>query len=376
MGLWHARLLAQVARALERRGVRCVFALSDPVLARRALGPDDAVVPAPVFVPPGAVVPAGTHTRSFADILGSSGWGDAAVAGALMASWDTLLSLVRPDLVVADHAPTLLAYARQRLPRVSVGLGFTTPPASLARLPALHDGPAGSFDEDAVLAAVNAALAQRGRPTLARLSQAYDAEATFITVMAELDPYQGARVQPALGPLIAPTPLRPDPETPGVFAYLAADDPRTAPLIAALAEVGPVRAFVRRADAAGRAALRAAGAEVFDSPTDVAAALAAADVVAHHGGAGVTQDAILGGRPQLLLPRHLEQQWNAHVVERHGVGAALAEVGAAEVREALGRLRQPPARKTARAWAVVAGAQVAPDAAEQIAARCEGLLAG
>ncbi|TNF37887.1 MAG: hypothetical protein EP329_01965, partial [Deltaproteobacteria bacterium] len=154
MGLWHARLLAAIARALEERGLRCLFALADPVLARPVLRPDDLVLPAPVYVPAGGVVPAGVSTRSFADILGACGWVDPAVVGALMKSWDALLALARPAVVVADHAPTLLLAARGRLPRVSVGLGFTTPPATLEGYPALHDGPPGSFAEDAVLAAV------------------------------------------------------------------------------------------------------------------------------------------------------------------------------------------------------------------------------
>ncbi len=374
MGLWHARLLAAVARALRARGFRCVFALADPVLARAALRPEDAVVPAPVYVPAGAVVPAGVRTKSFADILGACGWSQASVVGALMASWDALIGLVGPDVVVADHAPTLLLAARGRAPRVSVGLGFTTPPAGLPSFPDLHDGPPGTFGEAAVKAAVNRALGARGAGPLARLPQALEADATFVTVMADLDPYQGARTTPALGPVGAPrAPAAAAPTEEGVFAYLAAEDPRTEPTLTWLAGRGPVRAFVRRADAATRARLEAAGVTVRARPADLAVELGRADVVVHHGGAGLTQQAALAGRAQLLLPRHLEQQWNAQVVARQGAGRVAVAPGEAALSEALDALRQPRVAQLARAWAEIAGAQLTPDPAGVIAERCAAL---
>jgi len=370
MGLWHAGLLARVARALEARGARCVFALADPVLARLALGPVDSVVPAPVYVPTGGVVPTGVSTKTFADILGGCGWHAPQVIGALMQSWDALLALIRPDVLVADHAPTLLLAARGRVPRVTVGLGFTSPPAHLERFPDLHDGPPGSFPEADVLEAVNSALGGRGSAPLQRLPAALDAEASFVTVMDELDPYRPLRRGPGLGPLGEWPPPTPLPERHATFAYLAADDPRTVPLLTALAASGPVRAFVRRVDGPTRAALLAAGVTLDDRPADVPAALREAALVVHHGGAGLTHDAVLAGRPQLLLPRHLEQQWNAHAVVRHGAGSLLSHgVDNEAVRTAVASLSDPKVARTAALWADVTHAQLDPDAASVIAER-------
>ncbi|MCB9731941.1 MAG: hypothetical protein H6745_04825 [Deltaproteobacteria bacterium] len=374
MGLWHAGLLGAVGRALEDRGYRCLFALPDPVLARAVVGPAARVVPAPVYVPPGAALPADLQTTTFADVLGAAGFGDRAVLDALTGSWDALLELARPAVVVADHAPALLAAARGRAPVVALGLGFTTPEPALPRFPALHDGAAGSYDEGRVLAVVNAVLAARGAPTLLRLPALWDVGARFVTVLPDFDPYHPVRAAPALGPV---RPLPPDPAPLGgeaVFAYLAGDDPRAASLLAALARRGPVRAVVREGlPAAARDACERAGVVLERGLVDLDAALAAADVVVHHGGVGTAEAAVFAARPQLLLPRHLEHRWNAHVLASRGVGVALPDGSDAALDRALSALRSPAARDAAAAWAPVAAAQVEPDAAEIVAARAAAL---
>lgn len=374
MGLWHAGLLGAVARALEARGLSCVFALADPVAARVVLGPGARVVPAPCYVPPGAALPAGLETTTFADILGAAGLGAPDLLGALVASWDALLDLVRPAVIIADHAPALLVAARHRLPVVALGLGFTTPPPALPRFPALHDGPPGTWDEARILAAVNGALAERGAAPLRRLPALWDTAASYVTVLPDFDPYLAARTAPALGPLRAAPPAPGPPEREAVFAYLAGDDPRAIPLLVALASRGAVRAVVRELTPEGADALARAGVIVERGLVDLAAACAAADVIVHHGGVGTAEAGVLGARPQLLLPRHLEQRWNAHVLAARGVGAVLSGGSGDALEEALGALRTAAARDAAASWALVAAAQVEPDAAALVAARAAALV--
>jgi UDP:flavonoid glycosyltransferase YjiC (YdhE family) len=46
-------------------------------------------------------------------------------------------------------------------------------------------------------------------------------------------------------------------------------------------------------------------------------------VIVYHGGIGFAQQALALGRPQLLVPEHLEQLLNAQLVDRLGVGLFL-----------------------------------------------------
>src|SRR5204863_2109314 len=79
---------------------------------------------------------------SFADILLGCGYADARELTALVAGWRALFAAWKPDLLVADFAPTALAAARlSELKRVTYGNGFFTPPRMSPLPPFRHDEP-------------------------------------------------------------------------------------------------------------------------------------------------------------------------------------------------------------------------------------------
>ncbi len=66
------------------------------------------------------------------------------------------------------------------------------------------------------------------------------------------------------------------------------------------------------------------GLEVHATPAPLHEVLPRVSAVLHHGGLLTCQDALTTGRPQLLLPRYLEQQLNAQALQRMGVGISLS----------------------------------------------------
>jgi UDP:flavonoid glycosyltransferase YjiC (YdhE family) len=68
--------------------------------------------------------------------------------------------------------------------------------------------------------------------------------------------------------------------------------------------------------------LRLLGLTVLDEPANLAAMLAQSAVIVHHGGS--TANVILkAGRPQILVPQHLEQVTTAQLLARMGVAVFL-----------------------------------------------------
>ncbi len=328
MGYWHATLGARFAETFEEAGAEVFAIVPDPGLVASRFPSSVHLLPAPFHVPPDHVM-RGLSTRSFTDILGAAGWADARVLGGLLRAWDGLLSLVQPTHVVVDHAPTALLATSGRYPRAHVGLGFTQPPTRGANFPVLVETPP-TYADDAVLATVNEALTKRGRGPLESLPGALRAETNLVTTLLELDPYRDFRTRDCLhmGPVeTLPAPC-PPPSDPAIVVYLAADDSRTEMILSEIVTLNmPIIAHIRGASLAQEERWSALGVEVSRAPLPFAEAVSRASCVIHHGGAGAIAVAAATGRPQLLVPRHLEHWLNARSLVRLGVGLIAHEGG-------------------------------------------------
>jgi rhamnosyltransferase subunit B len=76
--------------------------------------------------------------------------------------------------------------------------------------------------------------------------------------------------------------------------------------------------------------LRAAGVNVHEHLLPLGTALSHKAVIVHHGGIGTAIQALTLGRPQLILHRHMEQHFNAHILARLGIAKSLNQTGAAD----------------------------------------------
>lgn len=352
-GLGHITRLMPVAQALKARGHRPVIAVHDVVAAAPALtDPSMAVLQAPFWN--GRVYPK-SPTRTFACLLSDRGFTRPDVMGPLMTSWLSLFDVVKPDLIVADHSPTTCMAAHGRAPLVVIGDGFTLPPSDGPVFPPLRTDVPPVVPEADVLAAVQDVQRAHGIPPFEKLPQLFAQAHRFLLGLPQVDPYRKDRNETVHGPL-QPLPQRqPLPETGGFYAYLYAHHPLVGPLLQKLAAARiPGKMFIHEASADRRAQVRQLGFTVFDEPQPLARVLGEARAVIHHGGAGVTAAALAVGRPQILLPRYLEQRITGAALYHLGAGASftkkskvdtiVATVATALTRPAVGERAQAVAR--------------------------------
>ena len=127
-GYGHLGPFRPIAELLMSRGHQVTIAAREVERANIVFGPTGAaVVQAPLC----------TKTYSgleepplnYAEILMRYGYLDAPVLGGLVRAWRDLILLARPDVLVADHAPTALLAARDmRIAKLATGAPFTIPP--------------------------------------------------------------------------------------------------------------------------------------------------------------------------------------------------------------------------------------------------------
>jgi hypothetical protein len=333
-GLGHIRRLIGIGRALREHGWQPSFVLRDT----DSLADEVGQVAAQVFKAPAHARQLNRGERfnavSYADFMAVCGYRSPTALAESIDGWDRLIGEIKPDLILADYAPLLHLAAFGRLPLIVVGSGFTVPPCEAEEFPRLRSG--GTPLAPAALLVENArsALHNRTCELPKTLTQIMAGQAQFVSVPPMLDVYGAHRTQPADGALDdLPDPLPALTSNPGagsVFFYLAADFPGTVPLLRDIAATGQAaEGFLRSADPRLCSALRAAGINVHEHPVPLDRALSQNAVIVHHGGIGTTIQALALGRPQLILHRHMEQHFNAHMLARLGIAKSL-NPGAAE----------------------------------------------
>ncbi len=336
LGHW-AGLTAMATQALAR-GIEPIMVV--PTLAPSGLRAPEGVrlIACPPLVNTGT---AAGGTSSMTELLASHGFASERTLLPMLRMWRDLITLLKPDAVIVDHAPGALAVAPALgVPVVQLGTGFAIPPADKARLPSFRtwekpDGLAltrAEINVSQALAAVSRAL------DLPRLPQSaaaiYRAPAVLRTLPC-LDHYPD-RPEGALycGPLevmsdnaVATVPAWPTP-TPGavqpkrVLAYIKADDPLAVPIMQALAGRPDVFVHAYIANVRNMNNL-AKNLVVHETPLPLKAMLSSVDLLIHHGGAGATSQALLAGVPQLLLPQMAEQFLTGRLLENVRAGQLL-----------------------------------------------------
>lgn len=344
-----------LAQTLLARGHRVTMSLRDLVHTDALLA--DLDVPrlqAPVWLHQANGLP---PSASLAEVLFHCGYLEPAALRGMVAGWRDLFALLRPDLVVADFAPTALLAARSLgLPSASLGNGFNSPPPDQP-LPAWRDVPAQRLAaaEARVVASANAVLA--GAPRYARAAELFLGDLPLLCTWPELDHHarDGAEW---LGPNFAEgggvAPCWPDGEGRKVYAYLKAAHPSHGLVLQALVEEGcRVLAYLPEVAAGARPPVLGEQIVYAEAPLDQAGALSQADLCLCHAGEATLAQSLLAGVPLLMLPSHTEQFLSARAVARSGAGYNAAQLtSASDCRAAVRLVLDGPAyRDAARAIA-------------------------
>jgi len=378
-GLGHIGGLRLIAKELAAKGWQPVLALRD-VSGTAAVLKDDGfqVVQAPVLANP--IPPEGRPfgPSGYADILAIYGFDDVDILGPMVAAWQNLIDLVKPDLIIADHSPTLCLAAHGGIPVIIVGYGFTVPPCNLPDFPILRPEVPPMVSQARLLDVINQVQTQRGYAALKRLPDLLQASMRAVCTYPALDPYRKFRREPAIGPLEPMPAFTEPPGRPHLFAYLATDFQAIDELAIALGEMkAPVSVYIRGRAGAIKIFLRKRGVTVYDTPPALGEVLPLTSVVLSHGGIGMVHAALAAGRPHIVVPRHLEASLTAKALESVAIGVRLdvPSGGASRMRVAFENIMSQSAlAERAAQIAANLAAQPTADALSSIVRHCETLV--
>ena len=329
-GLGHAGRLKMLAQALLERGHRVSMSLRDLVQTHRVLADLDVpVYQAPVWLHQAMGVP--PAQASLAEILFMCGYLDPGALRGMVRGWRTLFDQLRPELVVADYAPTAILAARSLgLPSASVGIGFYSPPPGRA-LPPLRDWeaiPAARLQgaEARLLQTANTILEEHRAPPLQWGAELLLGDQQLLCTWPELDHYgrqpDGQRwLGPSFLPQTGEKPQWPAGEGPKVFAYLKSAHPDHEPLLKALVAEGcRVLCYLPEIAAGRPPPVTSPLLHYAKAPVSLQEAYREAALCICHAGEATLVQALLAGVPVLLLPMQAEQFLMSRQVDHTGAG--------------------------------------------------------
>lgn len=269
---------------------------------------------------------------NYAEMLGGSGFSDFREVAARLNAWQGLFSLIKPDLLLADHAPTaLLAAFLADVPHLSIGNGFPIPP-DVYPWPSIRpweDIPEVSLSAaeavlDGVIAASIKAIGISKEVRTRNLFSSCDILDTF----EELDHYGPRPGGLYVGPIVSvPKAMRVGWQSqsgPKVLAYLRPGVPGFLEILKSLvsldAEVICIAPGIG-SDLARRCATTRL--RIALSPVELPPLLEVADLAVGYGNSGFSTQCLLAGVPLAMRPRHVEQLLFAKRVEAISAGQIL-----------------------------------------------------
>jgi UDP:flavonoid glycosyltransferase YjiC (YdhE family) len=325
----YAALMTRIARAARDAGHECIAIVRDLHVATPifdAGGLDLALLQAPV-----ATATRAPHVRvqtSYATLLHNCGFGDPVALAARLRAWQTLYRSFGIDRVLVRHSPTALLAARlSGLPVLHYGHGFSIPPAATP-WPSFRPDTTISDEilvrnEAQVLTATNRALHLLGAAPLAQLADLFADVPTCMTSCHELDHYARLAPPAAIGlPDLSygAAPVWPAADGVRLFASLL-PAPGAAAWLQQLAAL-PLCALVRLARVA-TVTQAPANLRIVHDALDFGQAISAAAAVFGYASHNLVYEALMRGRPLVLLAYAPDQLMLARRVEALGLGVLL-----------------------------------------------------
>jgi UDP:flavonoid glycosyltransferase YjiC (YdhE family) len=339
-GLGHAGRFQPLTQELLRRGHEVDLVLRE-VVHTRSLLRDLGVrtLQAPMWMHQTVGVP--NPTISLTEILMGNGYLRAETLAALVAGWQSLMDLCRPDVVVADYAPTATIAARiMGIPVATVGIGFYLPPdaPTLPPFRTWEPIPSGRVEhyDRTVRDTVNQVLTEQGAKPIGRLSDIFRGELPLLCTWPELDHYQRGALpegQRYHGPTFLPSggaaPEWPTGRNAGdgppVFAYLRGSHPDHLAVLQALDQAGcRTLCYMPEVTAGKPPPLDSPRICYSKGPVHMAQTLPQSRLVICHGGEATLAQAVLAGVPVMLLPMQAEQFLMSQRVAASGAGINVA----------------------------------------------------
>ncbi len=318
----HAQRIREIRRTALQMGLRVEMALQDIT----CLGTDDTggAWQAPLW--PMLNRPLRGVPPTMAGVLSGVGAEKAGAVRAVIRAWDRIISAVKPDIIVTDHAPALLMTARGRVPAVATGTGFTLPPCTGDTLPAVLGADSQPGMQERLLERINSEIAAAGAQPITRLPQIFDADERVIATHSELDPYRGMRTEPLCRPTAAGAASEKAGQDDALLIYSHGNISPEAPFWRASSEVfARVDAYIEGCTPGHVRMAEKFGIRLHERPVDLAACDAGRAL--SHGGLGFVSTMLEAGVPQVIAYYDLEKQCTASAVQQLDAGVALSMAG-------------------------------------------------
>jgi Glycosyltransferase family 28 C-terminal domain len=353
-GLGHLSCMRAVAERLRAHGADVTIAAYRPADVGRHLSADRwRVLQAPVPTPPRVEA---TPPNSYADILLHAGFGDAQQLHSLVRQWQQLFKQEHIDTLVLDYAPVAqLAGWLSDLPMTAYGSAFSLPPLPLPSIRPWVEGvdDALTASEERLRQQVNSVVTRCRRSPIDSLAPWLHAPRRFMNGIEETNPFGHQPDGGYLGPIGSVGGARVEwPEAPGprVLAYLRSTREVEGLLIVlrmmklcTLAAVPGCTDDLVKTQATPSL-------QIERQPIDLRHAMQQADVVINHGSAGTVCEALLAGKPQLMIPLDPEKALLTRKVATAGSGMGLMPASVLErAADALEQLLDPQGSTHARA---------------------------
>jgi UDP:flavonoid glycosyltransferase YjiC (YdhE family) len=276
------------------------------------------------------------HAMSNPGLEGYGTWGDylfniglarETLVRSRLEAWIDHIQTRDISIVIAAYAPLAMLAARilkQRgrdLSLIGVSTGYGLPPPTLDSFPALLPDLAKSTRAEAdVLAMLNGVLADFGASPLPKIPAIYEVDLAVPLCFPFLDPYRKWRKPEELvHPLVN---VQPEMGQGGdeVYVYFSTTELDEPEVVKALCDLPmPRRGFFPAASDDMKQRLAASGVIVENGPVPIDLLAARSALFLNSAQGGVINMCSVLGRPQVGLPQHLEQTFNARRAAQQGV---------------------------------------------------------
>lgn len=283
-GQGHIQRLVALARMLKSHGVEPIFALKSYKLKGTSL-------PGQIVFAPRLPFSGRAESYTFEDILETFSFGNAKLLRAHLQTWQSIISEVKPNLVIADHAPGLVLAAHGIVPTIVASDAFSVPPAIEVFPPLRFPTPPELTQRQQQVSNTIKAVIKSDTP----LGKLLNGDTSFIFGIPELDPYRHLRTcEHYLGLYFTPILSNRQSSNGPAWAYLY-DDYECRNFV--VQTLRPVCDF-----------------------KPLSEVLAGKSLAIHHGSSTTSIACLLTGIPQLVFPKYLEHQLNCIALLQLSVG--------------------------------------------------------
>lgn len=264
----------------------------------------------------------------YAQILHNCGFSSVDITTSLINAWRGLFDLIKPDLMVFDHAPVAQLASRELgVKRAVFGTGFQIPPEDdpMPLMPFWNevDEAAARKDEAQVLNVINQSLTAAGMQSVERVGQIFEVDLKLLCTFRELDHYGQRNGMEFIG--VGPDPVGADPKWPKMpgrrlFGYLKPF--KTLPDLLKVINENELPTLIYP-DGISHKVMKKFGSKnlhFVKRPLDMGKVCQQCDVALTNGNHATTATLLLHGVPSLVLPRHHEQYMVGERVQALGAG--------------------------------------------------------